>query len=276
MELYQRISLETFVKGWESAGNTQSWRVPAVHLMHAFPCREIDYGLALLRQAIDEYETEKGIPPEASKRGMPFFRENRRMLVGPEAEMYVLPFYEEKEVALNSSAGVWTDTGRHVAGESPEIILTFDSDKLLQHCLWENRFLVSCKYDPDEVVRTFRGELETEYDRFFYDAEHTGFAPSSRFFSMLCNACLEVREPQFAHEQEWRMALFGEPEEADYRYAEGKLVPYVPVSIPKHCLRGVELPDYRNQPLLYSALAGFLERAGLPAEEYLEGIRELS
>lgn len=275
MKLYQRVSLETFVKGWKPTEDTRLWHMPAIHLMYAFPSREIDYGLDLLRKAIGAYEIEKGIPPEASKREMPFFRENRRMLVGPETEMYVLPFYEEKEVVANSSSGVWTDTGRHVAGENPEIILTFDSDKLLQHCLWENRFLVSCKYDPDDTLRTFRGELETEYDRFFYDAEHTGFAPSSHFFSMLCNACLEVREPQFAYEREWRMALFREPEEADYRYAEGQLVPYVPVSIPKNCLLGVELPDYRNQPLLYGALAGFLKRAGLPAEEYLEGIREL-
>ncbi len=276
MELYQRVPLETFIKGWQPAANAGSWRAVAVHLMYAVPSGEIDYGLDVLRQAIGAYETEKGIPPEASKRQMPFFRENRRMLVGPEAEMYMLPFYAEKEAVVNSSAGVWTETGRETAGKNPDVILTFDSGKLVQNCLEENRFLVNCKYDAQKASRLFREQLEVEYDRFFYDAEHTGFAPSSRFFSMLCNACLEVKEPRFACEREWRMALLREPQEAEYRYAEGRLIPYVPVSIPKDCLLSVELPDYRCQPLLYGALAGFLERAGLPAGQYLEGIREPS
>lgn len=274
MELYQRMSLETFVKGWEEGAAPEVWTVPAVHLMYALPSEEIAYGLSLLRRAIGTYEAEKGIPPEASKREMPFFRDNRRMLVGPEVEMYFVPFYADKETARGAAAGVWTESGRCRAGEKPEIILTFDYDKLLQHCLWENRFLVSCKYEADKVSDTFAKQLAVEYDKFFYDAEHTGFAAGSRFFSMLCNACLEVKEEAFAREQEWRMALLRAPEEAEYLYTEGKLIPYVPVSIPKDCLLAVELPDYRNQPLQYGALAGFLKRIGLPAERYLEGMVE--
>lgn len=275
MELYQRIALETFVKGWEPGGSGEFWSLPAVHLMYAVPSREIDYGLSLLRRAIGTYEEKKGILPGASKRDMPFFRENRRMLVGPEVELYTVPLYADKGTVEKAGAAAWSARGLSSSSEGPELILTFDSDKLLRHCLLENRFLIGCKYDPDQVSATFEAQLEKEYDKFFYDAEHTGFAAGSRFFSLLCNACLEVKEACFAAEQEWRMALLCAPEEAEYRYVGGKLIPYVPVSMPKDSLVEIELPGYREKPLAYGALAGFLRKVGLTPERYLKGIREV-
>lgn len=274
MELYQRIALETFVKGWEPGGGNGWLTIPAVHLMYAVPSREIDYGLSLLRRAIGTYEEKKGILPGASKREMPFFRENRRMLVGPEVELYTVLFYGDKGTVEKAGAAAWSATGFSSPSEGPALILTFDSDTLLRHCLLENRFLIGCKYDPDQVSATFEAQLEKEYDKFFYDAEHTGFAADSRFFSLLCNACLEVKEACFAAQQEWRMALLCGPEEADYRYVAGKLIPYVPVSVPKDSLVEIELPGYREDPLAYGALAGFLRKVGLPPERYLKGIRE--
>lgn len=275
MELYQRMALETFVKGWERGGGDELPTLPAVHLMHAVPSREIDYGLSLLRRAIGAYEKKKGIPAGASKREMPFFRENRRMLVGPEVELYTVPLYADKGTVERAGAAAWSATGLSSSSEGPEVILTFDYDKLLRHCLLENRFLIGCKYDPDQVSATFEAQLEKEYDKFFYDAEHTGFATGSRFFSLLCNACLEVKEACFAAEREWRMALLCAPEEAEYRYVGGKLIPYVPVSIPKDSLVEIELPGYRQEPLAYGALAGFLRKVALPPERYLKGIREM-
>lgn len=274
MKLYQRISLETFVKGWQPGAAAASWTVPAVHLMYAFPASEIDYGLSVLRQSIGAYEEKKGIPSETSKREMPFFRENRRMLVGPEVELYVIPFYAGKEAAINNRSGAWGDVLRPAAEAGPSLILTFDYDKLLRHCLLENRFLVGCKYDAEQVSKAFEMQLAEEYDKFFYDAEHTGFAAGSRFFSMLCNACLEVKDPRFAAEKEWRMALFAAPEEAEYQYVRGELIPHLPVSMPADSLLEIELPGYEEKPLTYGALAGFLKRAGLSPGQYLKGVRE--
>ena len=63
--------------------------------MHIVPQEEIEYGLSLLRESIGLYEERKGIPVEKSKKAMPFFRQDSRMLVGPEIGMYVIPLYEE-------------------------------------------------------------------------------------------------------------------------------------------------------------------------------------
>ena len=51
--------------------------------MHIVPQEEIEYGLSLLRESIGLYEERKGIPVEKSKKAMPFFRQDSRMLVGP-------------------------------------------------------------------------------------------------------------------------------------------------------------------------------------------------
>lgn len=261
MKLYHQLSLESFMKGWETGASCRDFYLPAVQLMHAVPEEQYAYGLSLLRRAIGLYEEKKGIPAEKSKKEMPFFREHSRMLVGPEVELYILPFYSEA-----SSFSVDSP----VAGED-RITLTFDYEALTAYCLSENMFLIRCKYGEEQIVQTFTEQMEREYDKFFYDDEHTGFTRDSRFFSMLCNAVLEVREAAYASEEEWRLAFFKSPEEVDYRYVDGDLQPYFRLSLPLTALLQIRLENYKEKPLLFGALAGFLKSKGISPERYLEG-----
>ena len=149
--------------------------------MHIVPQEEIEYGLSLLRESIGLYEERKGIPVEKSKKAMPFFRQDSRMLVGPEIGMYVIPLYEKP--------------GEPARYAEPSLLLELDYQSLGELCLFENYSLLSCKYEKEPILNHFTAQLEKEYDTFFFDEEHTGFTPDSRFFSMLCNACLEVKQP---------------------------------------------------------------------------------
>lgn len=229
--------------------------IPAIGLMHLVPQEEIEYGLSLLRESIALYEEWKGIPAEKSKRTMPFFRQDSRMLVGPEIGMYVIPLYEKP--------------GEPVQSAEPSLVLELDYRSLGELCLFENYSLLSCKYEKESVLDHFTTQLEKEYDTFFFNEEHTGFTPDSRFFSMLCEACLEVRPPSAVADKEWRLSLLRSPEEVNYRYERGGLIPYVPVSLPVECLKRVYLEGFQRQPLLFGTLNGFLKSKGLPAEQLL-------
>lgn len=208
--------------------------------MHIVPQEEIEYGLSLLRESIGLYEERKGIPVEKSKKAMPFFRQDSRMLVGPEIGMYVIPLYEKP--------------GEPARSAEPSLVLELDYQSLGELCLFENYSLLSCKYEKEP---------------FFFDEEHTGFTPDSRFFSMLCNACLEVKQPSSVGDKEWRLASLQATDEVLYRYEHGNLIPYVPISMPVDCLKRVYLEDFRRQPLLFGTLNGFLKSKGLPAEQLL-------
>lgn len=261
MKLYHQLSLESFIKGWESSIPSQVFSLPAIQLMHAVPEEQYTYGLSLLRRAIGLYEEKMGIPVEESKKNMPFFREYSRMLVGPEMEIYMLPFYPEtSSFSFDFPA----------SGED-RITLVFDYEALAAHCLSENMFLVRCQYEEEQIVRIFTEQMEQEYDKFFFDDEHTGFTRDSRFFSMLCNAVLQVREPAYASQEEWRLAFFKSPEEVDYRYVGGDLQPYFNISLPLSALLQIRLEEYREKPLLFGALAGFLKSKGVSPERCLEG-----
>ncbi|MDD2952702.1 MAG: hypothetical protein PHC95_06020 [Parabacteroides sp.] len=260
MVLYYRISLSSFVESLEKTSGPDSFfTIPAKGLMHIVPQEEVEYGLSLLRESIGLYEERKGIPMEKSKKAMPFFRQDSRMLVGPEIGMYVISLYEKP--------GEPSEPARSA---EPSLVLELDYQSLGELCLFENYSLLSCKYEKEPILNHFTTQLEKEYDTFFFNEEHTGFTPDSRFFSMLCNACLEVRHPSSMGDKEWRLALLRSPEEASYRYEPGgSLIPYVPVSLPAECLRRVHLEAFQRQPLLFGTLNGFLKSKGLPAEQLL-------
>lgn len=86
---------------------------------------------------------------------------------------------------------------------------------------------------------------------------------------MLCNACLEVKQPSSVGNKEWRLASLQATDEVLYRYEHGNLIPYVPISMPVDCLKRVYLEDFRRRPLLFGTLNGFLKSKGLPAEQLL-------
>lgn len=264
MYLYTYISLQSFVEGCRVSSGETALILHAESLLHVVPSEEYQYGLSLLRKAIRFYEEQKGISLENSKQDIPFFRENRRMLIGPEMEIYKLSFYENEAYEPE-----WLH-----AVSKPYLKLTFDYEALAEHCLFENIFLIRCKYDEEQTLQTFVSQMDREYDKFFFDEEHSGFAADSHFFSLMCNACLEVKEPRLATEQEWRLAVLRSPSDADYSYADGKLEPTIPLSLPLASIRRVAFPDRENNELNYSALAGFMQRIGLSPERYLEGMIE--
>ena len=147
--------------------------------------------------------------------------------------------------------------------------LTFDYGALGEYSLSEEKYLLRCKYNEEENLNAFVSQMKWEYDKFFYDEEHTGFKRDSCFFSMLCNACLEVREPRWVSEQEWRLVQFCDPVEAEYDFIGDNLVPYVDYAIPFGCLRRIALVNLSENSLTYSALAGFLQSGAQAAVFYL-------
>lgn len=263
MYLHAYISVKSFVEGCKISEVPQSLIVRIPNLMYSIPEEEIGYGLSLLRQSIVCHEKAAHILPENSKQGIPFFRNKRKMLIGPEMEMYSWSFYESSEIPHNLKKE-----------DEPLLCLSFDYEALGSYCLSENMYLLRCKYDEEKNLQTFTGQMEREYPKFFYDEEHTGFTADSRLFSMLCNACLEVREARFASEQEWRMARFSDPADASYEYDGNTLLSNIPVTIPLSCISKVALLNQEDNSITYSALAGFLQQIGLAPERYLEGLIE--
>ena len=134
MVLYCRVSLNAFVESFRNTSGPDSFfTLPAKGLMHIVPQEEIEYGLSLFRESIGLYEERKGIPVEKSKKAMPFFRQDSRMLVGPEIGMYVIPLYEEP--------------GEPAQSAEPSLVLELDYQSLGELCLFENYSLLSCKYE---------------------------------------------------------------------------------------------------------------------------------
>lgn len=263
MELYQYLTVESFFQMGKQSKSRENFILPALNLMHLLPENEYMYGLSLLREAIKLYEKENNIPEKESKCSMPFFRENSRVLIGPEVGLFVIPFFESKELK-----------GQSLLIKNQVISLTWDYNKLAEHCLFENIFLLKGKYEEKPVVDTFRKQLEIEYDKVFFDEEYTGFTPDSRFFSMLCNACLEVIRPEKAQEKEWRMVMIKPLAEADYSYQSGQLIPSISIEIPKDCLKEVRLLNREENPLLFGTLAGFMKSEGLEPATYLCGMQD--
>ena len=264
MNLYSYVSIESFVRGCKESKMPGTFTLRIPNLLYAKPDEVIGYGLSLLRRSIVVHEEQNGIKQEFSKQNIPFFRENRRMLIGPEMEMYTLSLYRNPEIP----SGVKEKN-------APCLRLAFDYGALGEYSLSENKYLLCCKYDEEENLNTFVSQMRQEYDNFFYDEEHTGFKRDSRFFSMLCNACLEVREPRWASEQEWGLVQFCSPEEAGYDFMDGNLLPYVDYAIPFDCLRRIALVNQPENTPTYSALAGFLQSKGLAPDRYLEGIGDV-
>ena len=185
--------------------------------------------------------------------------------------MHIVP-QEEIEYGLSllrESIGLYEKPGEPARSAEPSLLLELDYQSLGELCLFENYSLLSCKYEREPILNHFTAQLEKEYDTFFFDEEHTGFTPDSRFFSMLCNACLEVKQPSSVGDKEWRLASLQATDEVLYRYEHGNLIPYVPISMPVDCLKRVYLEDFRRQPLLFGTLNGFLKSKGLPAEQLL-------
>lgn len=258
MVLNYYTPIKTFWEGLQSAQETGAFRIPLRDTLLNSP--EV-YGFSLLRKAILAYETEQGIPEDKGKSQMPFYRQYQRRLIGPEVIPFVASFYEEGTEYKETN--------------NPYITLTFDYNRLAEHCLSENISLFRCKYDEIQNMKSLKKCLEREYDKIFFDDENTGFTPDSRFISLLYNALLEIRPENESQYKEWRLALFKTPEEVDYLWEEQTIRTSTTWDIPLSCLERIELkPDYREMPELYTALIGMMKHCGLVPEQILTGLVE--
>ena len=98
MDLYSYVSIESFVRGCKEPKTPGTFTLRVPNLLYAKPDEITGYGLSLLRRSIVLHEEQNGIKQEFSKQNIPFFRENRRMLIGPEIEMYALSLYQNPEI----------------------------------------------------------------------------------------------------------------------------------------------------------------------------------
>lgn len=218
------------------------------------------FGLQLVRKAIGGYEQKLPAPVVSSKVNMPFFRENQLRLIGPELIPFACSLFEETTTYVPSENTLW---------------LYLDSEDLIDWCLGENLSLVHCKYSESEWTASLISQLKQEYNKIFFDDEHTGFLPGSHFVSVLYRALFEGRPDLEQGNKEWRITTLVAPADADYAWNGTSLKPYKTVQIPVDFVRQIEMyPDYRNDPALYTALIGALKKVGLTPESLLIGLME--
>ena len=260
MYLYTHLTLHDFIDALQISGGQRVLSLPLEDGLIAVCRREAEpYGLSLFRQAMREYEAEHHLPTAERKSSMPFFRQHQWRLVGPEWIPFVASFFESR---------------LPFEGDGPMVRLVFDYEALTDYCIGENISLFRCKYDAAQAVTGWKKALAAEYGKVFFDEEHTGFAPDSRFVSLLLQAVLEVRPSEEAERKEWRMVAFRSPEEAEYAWQSGTLRPSTHLSLPADCLIRVEWPDYVHYPELYTALIGCMKQKGFVPERLLEGLIE--
>ena len=89
MELYHYTTLESFFKMLSGAGESGFLGMELSNYMYSKDAYGEPYGLSILRKAIGMYELNHQIPAESSKVDVPFFRNDRRMLVGRTRDVYL-------------------------------------------------------------------------------------------------------------------------------------------------------------------------------------------
>ena len=149
MDLYAYVSIESFVHGCKKPKTPGTFTLRVPNLMYARPDEVTGYGLSLLRRSIVLYEEQKGVKQEFSKQNIPFFRENRRMLIGPEMEMYALSLYQNPEIP----SGV-------MEKKSSCLRLAFDYGALGEYSLSEDKYLLRCKYNELYFIKHKRAICE--------------------------------------------------------------------------------------------------------------------
>ena len=177
MDLYSYVSIESFVRGCKESKTPGTFTLHVPNLLYAKSDEVIGYGLSLLRRSIVLHEEQKGIGPELSKQNIPFFRENRRMLIGPEVEMYALSLYQNLEIP----SGVKEK-------DTSCLRLTFDYGALGEYSLSEEKYLLRCKYNEEENLNAFVSQMTNSFMMKSIPGS-SGIHVSSRCFAMLAWKC---------------------------------------------------------------------------------------
>ena len=133
MDLYSYVSIESFVRGCKESKTPETFTLHVPNLLYAKSDEVIGYGLSLLRRSIVLHEVRNGVKQEFSKQKLLFLCGNRRMLIGPEMEMYALSLYQNLEIP----SGVKEK-------DTSCLRLTFDYGALGEYSLSEEKYLLRC------------------------------------------------------------------------------------------------------------------------------------
>ncbi len=235
------------------------------HCVNLARQRKESYGLSLIREAIRQYEIEQGLQAlNASKAAIPFFRSHQARLIGPEMTLFSYSLFEKTFVPeeVRQSSLPW-------------LRISIDYASLAEYCLLNNFYLIRCKYNQEENLHYLKQKIAEEYEGIFFNEQETGFKPSSRFFSLLYQACLEMEQPENENRAEWRILAIAPPEHASYRYENDTLLSYFTADIPLTCIREIQLlPDYRQQIANYTSLIGLLSQLGLRAGSLIKEMKD--
>lgn len=255
------LSLPDFFSAVQSRSGEMMLRVPTTDiLLHSSKDSSLVYGLSLLKQAIQIYESEKNIASEESKKNLDLFRESQLRLVGTEMVPFISSFYEGDAPSL----------------EAPYVVISIDYNQLAEYCLDKSIPLIRCKYEDKVNIKTLHEQLDIEYDKVFYENGNIGFARGSQFVPLIQKAIIEMRPETFAHQQEWRVILFKKEEEINYTNILGSIDTDVPFMIPCNCITKVDLlPDFKRYPYYYTILIGWMKKAGLNPDRLLSSLAEV-
>ena len=217
------------------------------------------YGITLFREAMTQYEKLHEIPPREHKSRMPIRRKSQFRLVGPDC----IPF-----------AATLTELRPNPQAIGEDVCVAFDYYQLVNYCLSEDISIFRKKYNAEQAMKGWLQVLEKEYDKIFYDEEHTGFMASSQYISLLLKAVLEMRPDAEAAKKEWHISVMKSSEEADYEWKSDMLQACVYLDIPYECLHHIEWPLYERRPQLYTPLIGYMKKKGFVPEQLLTSLRE--
>ena len=238
------ISLGDFAKNWKGEPGTFT-----IHLqdlcIRAAERGETIYGLKLLKEAFQLYESHVDVKPGKRKASIPFFRDNQARLIGPEMGLFVQSLYEKQDIVPDYVA----------KSTEPWLRITLDYAQLADYCLSNDLYLIRCKYNRDKNIQVLAERVAMEYDNIYYTKNEVGFKPESRFFSILYNAILEMENP--------------------YKYENGKLQSYLELDLPTTSILDIQLlPDIHTQIGNYTNLVGLLKKMGVKAEEVVKEMKE--
>ena len=259
------ISLGDFAKNWKGEPGTFT-----IHLqdlcIRAAERGDTIYGLKLLKEAFQLYESHVDVKPGKRKASIPFFRDNQARLIGPEMGLFVQSLYEKQDIVPDYVA----------KSTEPWLRITLDYAQLADYCLSNDLYLIRCKYNRDKNIQVLAERVVMEYDNIYYTKNEVGFKPESRFFSILYNAILEMENPRYATKNpEWRLIILLPPEEAEYKYENGKLQSYLELDLPTTSILDIQLlPDIHTQIGNYTNLVGLLKKMGVKAEEVVKEMKE--
>ena len=132
------ISLGDFAKNWKGEPGTFT-----IHLqdlcIRAAERGETIYGLKLLKEAFQLYESHVDVKPGKRKASIPFFRDNQARLIGPEMGLFVQSLYEKQDIVPDYVA----------KSTEPWLRITLDYAQLADYCLSNDLYLIRCKYNRD-------------------------------------------------------------------------------------------------------------------------------